>query len=305
MPRPAALALLALLILPSAGSAQARLVERSEFYLGFNALVGGGAAAVHALLSDGDVPVLGAFARGALGGVVMYGGQQLVGSGEPALRLAGIQAVATGASMARNAGAGEPLFSTLTFPVYPFYLRLEPGAERPVTVRLSAAATVSLAAALFRNDDFGATIDWSASLLTGAPVFRSDASWIYPFGQPPSADCLHGDGCAGGAAGLHRVAVTWYTTGGRSAAQSTRVLAHETVHLTQVVRDAVLFGIPMSDALTQRAGGGIERLGRFIVFDGFLPLTAMNHGLSLTLPRSGDGASWRLYEFEAHTLTRK
>lgn len=304
MPRTSALALLAFLLLPGAGAAQSRLVERPTFYLGFNALVGGGAAAVHALLSDGDVPVVSAFAKGALGGTVMFGGQRLVGTAEPGLRLAGVQAVAAGASMARNAGEGHPLFSSLTFPLYPFYLELHPGGKRLVSVRLSAAATASLASALFRNDDFDARIDWSASLLTGAPVFRSGASWIYPFGTPPSASCAHGDGCDGGAAGLHRVGVTWYTTGGRSPEQSDRVLTHETVHLTQVVRDAVLFGVPMSDALTRRAGGTIERIGRFLVFDGFLPLTAMNHGLSLSLPRSG-GAAWRLYEFEAHALVRE
>jgi hypothetical protein len=302
MPRPAALALLAMLVLPCAGQAQQRLVERSEFYLGFNAVVGGCAAAVHALLGPDDVPVLEAFAKGALGGAVMYGGQRLVGSGREALRLPGVQAVALGASMAHNAGAGSPLFSTLTFPVYPFYIQVRPGAGRPISVRLSVAAAASLASAAFRNDAFDATLDWRASLLTGAPVFRSAASWIYPLGGVPPASCLHGDGCDGAAAGLHRVGTTWYTTGGRAAQQSAFVLTHETIHLTQVVRDALLFGIPTSDALTRRAGGAVERIGRFVVFDGFLPLTAVNHGLSLGLPRTGDGNAWRLYEFEAHAF---
>ena len=40
----------------------------------------------------------------------------------------------------------------------------------------------------------------------------------------------------------------------------------------------------------------------WIDFDGFLPLTAVNHGLSLGLPRTGDGHAWRLYEFEAHAF---
>ena len=302
MPRPAALAFLAMLALPCAGRAQERIVERSEFYLGFNALVGGGAAAVHALLGPDDVPVLRAFAKGALGGAVMYGGQRLVGSGREELRLPGVQAVALGASMARNAGAGTPLFSTLTFPVYPFYVQVRPGASRPFALRVSAAAAASLASAVFRNDAFDASLDWRASLLAGAPVFRSAASWIYPFADAPSPGCLHGDGCDGGAAGLHRVGTTWYTTGGRSPAQSAHILTHETIHLTQVVRDALLFGIPASDALTRRAGGAVERIGRFLVFDGFLPLTAVNHGLSLGLPRTGDGHAWRFYEFEAHAF---
>jgi hypothetical protein len=302
MRRQATFVLLAIALLPRAGWAQERLVEKPAFYLGFNAIIGGGAAAAHALLADADVPPLRAFLQGAMGGVVMYGGQRLVGTGVPALRLPGVQTVAVGASMARNAGAGVPLFSTITLPVYPFYLQLRPGSDRPFGLRVSAAAAASLASALTRNGSFQAEIDWRESLLTGAPVFRSASSWIYPFGDPAAAECRHGDGCDGGAGGLHRVGTTWYTTGGRSAEQSARILTHETIHLTQVVRDALLFGIPASDALTRAAGGFIERAGRFIVFDGFLPLTVVNHGLSLGLPHTDDGNTWRLYEFEAHTL---
>jgi hypothetical protein len=302
MPRTAVLVLLAMLALPRAGEAQDRLVDRSGFYLGLNVLIGGGAAVAHALASPADPPLARAFLKGALGGAVMYGGQRMVGAGDVKLRLPGVQTVALGASMARNAGAGAPLFDELTFPLYPFYLHVRPGADRGVRVRVSAVALVSLSLAATHADRYDASFDWKESLLASAPVFRSDASWIYAAG--PAADaCAHGDGCAGAAAGLHRLGTTWYTTGGRSPAQSRRILAHETVHLTQFVRDAILFGIPAGDAATHAAGGLLDRADDIVAFDVVLPLALVNQGLSMAMRATAEETSWRIYEFEARTLS--
>jgi hypothetical protein len=302
MPRSLLLAVLAMLVLPRMVGAQDRLVERSGFYLGMNVLVGGGAAVAHALVAPGDPPLARAFLQGALGGAVAYGGQRMVGTGVPALRLSGVQTVALGASIARNAGAGARPFEELTFPLFPLYVHVRPHADRSVRIRVSAVALASLGLAAANTSAYDASLDVAESLLTGAPVFRSRASWIYAAGAP-SAECAHGDGCAGAAAGLHRLGTTWYTTGGRSAAQSRRILAHETVHLTQFVRDAILFGVPTGDAITRGAGGVVGRIGELVALDAFLPLALVNQGLSMAMPAAPEMRSWRIYEFEARALS--
>jgi hypothetical protein len=302
MPRPAVLALLAIFLLPHDGGAQDGFVDRPGFFLGFNMLVGGGAALVHALADDGDPRLATAFAKGALGGAIMYGGQRLVGTGRPALRLPGVQTVALGASMTRNAGAGAPLLAELTFPLFAAYLRVRPYDARPLSLRLSGVGLAALGWAVASSETFDAELDWKESLLTGAPVFRSAASWIYPTSDMPAPACAHGDRCVGGASGVHRMGMIWYTTGGRSPELSRHTLTHESIHLTQIVRDAVLFGIPTGDAAMQRAGGIFAHIGRFVAIDAFLPLTATNHALAFALPMDRGGKPWRLYELEARAL---
>jgi hypothetical protein len=302
MPRTAILAVLAILVLPRSGGAQERLVERSGFYLGLNVLVGGGAAVAHALTSPDGPPLGSAFLKGALGGAVMYGGQRLVGTENAALRLPGVQTVALGASIARNAGSGTPLLDDLTFPLYPIYLHVRPRAEQPIRVRVSAAALASLAHAAATLGSHDAAFDWKESLLTGTPVLRSAASWMYRDGPATSDACAHGSGCDGALAGMHRLGTTWYTTGARSPAQSRRILGHETIHLTQFVRDALLFGVPAGDAAARAAGGMLDRASDYIAFDIILPLALVNQGLSMAMP-AGEESGWRVYELEARALS--
>jgi hypothetical protein len=51
-----------------------------------------------------------------------------------------------------------------------------------------------------------------------------------------------------------------------------RSLAHESLHLAQQTRDAVLHGIPASDAALTRLGGPARTLSRFVVVDVVMPL---------------------------------
>lgn len=292
--------IVAFLVAPHGAVAQDRLVDRSEFYLGVNVLLGGGVALAQALLSSGDVSPGEAFVKGAFGGALMHGGQRMVGSDRRGLRLLGAQTVAVGASMSRNAGAGAPLASELTLPFYPFYLHLRPGSESPVSVRLSAAATASLAWALVvereeyarsynRGHRYRVSFDWKETLLTGAPVFRTDHSVI------------HTD--RGDRAGMHRLGTTWYTTGGRRPSQVRAVLAHEGIHLTQFSRDAILFGVPAGDAVLEALGGPFARLRRVLALDLLLPMTVLNEGLSMALPEVPEAGRWRPYEWEARALS--
>lgn len=285
-------------------SAQDRLVDRPGFFLGLNMLIGGVSAFTQSFLSAEEVAPGRAFVGGALGGAVTFGGQALAGTGSPVLRLPGVQLASVGSSLARNAGRGVAPFSDLVFPLHPLYLRIRPGASDPVSVRVSAMSLASLAWAGAAADRFQASLDWKQSLLSGGPVFRSRASYIYPVGPAKAEECQHGDGCPGGAAGLHRSGVTWYTTGGRTPAQSAHVLTHEVLHLTQVNRDAILHAIPASDATLRAAGGPLAWLSRYVVLDAYLPLTGLNQLLSSALPPASGGAV-RLYELEVDALLRR
>lgn len=283
-------------------AAQQRVVESPGFYLGLNVVVAGASALAHSLLGS-DTNPLHAFAKGALGGAVTFGGQRLVATGEPTLRLPGIQLAAVGSNIARNAGRGFAPLSDLILPLPPFYVRVRPGHDDPLTLRISALGATALGWTLLEANRLNASLDWRESLLAGSPVFRSTSSWIYPSRGQQSAACNHGDPCTGGAAGLHWNGVTIYTTGGRSAASSQSILSHELIHLTQVNRDALLHAVPMSDAALSFVGGPAARIGRLFVVDVYLPLAGLNQLIASTARPIGTDP-FRLYELEAEALTR-
>jgi hypothetical protein len=276
--------------------AQERLAGSPAAYLGWNILIGGASALTQSFLGSDAQPAR-ALLNGALGGAVTWGGQRLAGGGPAGTRLAGVQLAALGSNIARNAGRGVPVLSDVVLPFYPLYIRIRAADATPVSARISVIGTVALVLAARDAGQFQATLDWEETLLTGGPVFRSRSTWIYPFGQVP-AFCHHGDGCEGAAAGLHRAGVTWYTTGGRSGSNSRRIIAHETIHLTQMHRDALLHAIPMSDAILSRVGGPVGALGAVFVVDAYLPLMGLNQLVSAARPAGG-----RFYEMEAAALT--
>jgi hypothetical protein len=293
---------LALALLPGRVYAQDRLVDRPAFFLGTNVLVGGLSAFANSFFTA-EGPDFGTILRGAAGGAITWGGQRLIGTGETALRLPGLEIAALGANVSRNAGERKPVLSDITLPFYPFYLRFRPESGRFVTVRVSAMALAGTAYAMANRDRFQASLDWKESVLSGAPVFRSTSSWIYPFASDAAPNCRHGNGCDGAAAGVHRMGVTWYTTGGRSAAASHEILTHETIHLSQAWRDALLFALPANDAMLRRAGTVGDAITRFAVVDAFLPIAGMNALLAGTLPPTRYGNQWRFYELEARALS--
>ena len=297
---PALLLLAFVLVRPAAG--QERPGDRPAFYLGLNMVIGGASAVAHSLLAANDVDPLKAFAGGVLGGAVTFGGQELASTGTPALRLPGIQLAAVGSNLARNAGRGVGPLSDLVFPLHPFYVRIRPGTADPVSVRLSLLSAVSLLEAAAAADRFDARMDVKQTLLTGAPVFRSSSSYIYPFAGDTHAACAHGEPCTGWASGFHRNGVSWYTTGGRSPENSANVLTHEALHLTQVNRDVILHAIPASDAALGALGGPLAWLTRYLVVDVYQPLTGLNELLSAGAG-SSDGPALRPYEREVRALT--
>lgn len=276
---------------PVAGSSVERTLSAPLPYVGFNVWVGAASAAVRAQRRGASV--WRAALAGAAGGATMALGQRVVGAGPTGLRLAGVQLTALGANVARNAGDGVGLLSDLTLPAYPFYLRVRPGAPRPVTVRLSAVATIGTVAALARPGE--ARLDLGESLRMGGAVFRSPAS---------SLDAADRDGtCAAHACtmGLHLNGVVMYAAGDGAAAQRSATLRHEAVHVTQFARDGVLFGVPASDRVLAHRGRAGRWLSGWLAGDLVLPILATDVASELA---SRDPTRQSLYELEARAMAR-
>lgn len=289
-PRPIALALSALIVLavPRASTAQALGRDRTTHahYLALNVAIGATASMARAAVSG--KPMRTAFLTGLLGGSLMSTGMELIGTEHPGVRFAGLQLTAIGASVARNVDTGASPFADLTLPVYPFFVRVQPGSPQPVTARLSVMSTVRLASALAERR--GPRIDWGATMVTGAPVLRS------PRWRLPSESCP--PPCEGSFA-QHNAGIVVYSASAGTDYDLRRTLAHESLHLAQQTRDAVLDAIPMSDAALARFGVVGRTMSRFLVIDVVMPLRIVDEGEARMrgAPRRD---SW--YEMEARAF---
>jgi hypothetical protein len=234
-------------------------------FLALNVAIGATASLARAVVSG--APLRTTLAKGMLGGSLMSAGMELIGTESPSTRFAGLQLTGIGASVSRNADSGRPLFSDITLPMYPFFVRVQPGSPRPVTARLSTVSAVRLAAVL--TSGRRPSLDWSATATTGAPVFRS------PRWRLPSASCPRP--CEGSFA-KHGSGVIVYSASAGTDYDLRRTLAHESLHIAQQTRDAVLDAIPASDAALTRLGAPGRLLSRFLVIDAFLPLRFIDEG---------------------------
>jgi hypothetical protein len=247
--------------------ASAQRLERDQSahvrYLALNVAIGTTASVARAVLTG--TPMRAALARGLIGGSLMSTGMELVGTEAPSTRFAGLQLTAIGASVARNADNGAPLLSDVTLPIYPLYVRVRPGTSTPVTARLSLMSTARLASLL--SGGHRPSVDWSATMATGAPVLRS------PRWRLPSQSCP--PPCEGSFA-QHNAGVIVYSASAGTDYDLRRTLAHESLHLAQQTRDAILGGIPASDASLARLGGGGRMVSRFFVVDLLMPLRVVD-----------------------------
>ena len=182
-------------------------------------------------------PLRSALVTGVFGGSLMSAGMELIGTESPPVRFAGLQLTAVGASVARNAASGAPMLSDITLPIYPLYVRVRPGTSTPITARVSVMTATRLATLLTAGGH--PTVDWRATVATGAPVLRS------PRWRLPSESCP--PPCEGSFA-QHNAGVIVYSSSAGTDYDLRRTLAHESLHLAQQTRDAVLDAIPASDA---------------------------------------------------------
>jgi hypothetical protein len=248
-------------------SAQALHRDQSAHtrYLALNVAIGATASVARAVIAG--TPMRKALAKGLLGGSLMSTGMELIGTESPSTRFAGLQIAAVGASVARSVDDGTPLFSDITLPIYPFYVRVRPGAPAPITARVSVVSAARLASLMTGGDR--PRFDWSATLATGAPVLRS------PRWRLRSASCPAP--CEGSFA-QQNAGVIVYSASAGTDYDLRRTLAHESLHLAQQTRDALLDAIPASDAALARLGGPGRSLSRFIVLDLLLPLRLIDEG---------------------------
>lgn len=238
-------------------------------YLGANIAIHTGSAIVWDLVNGDGVNPIRAILGGTVGGTISYAGMRLVGTQEEALRFAGLQTAAVGSSITRNASAGKPILSELIFPVYPMYVRVRPWDEDPIRIQLSLASALTTLTMAFRYD---AHFDVKETLITGAPVFAADREIVKCSSNPTpyAKDC--------------RGTSIWarHEFGGIVYADSDflpeSTLTHESGHIAQFTRDAILHALPMSDAVLERVGLG--NLANWLAVDFFLPLRAANYYLA-------------------------
>ena len=283
---------------PAAKPTSAHLAGRGAspaVYVGFNVWVGAVTAGVRA--QRRGAPVLRAALAGAAGGAMTAAGQRLIGVGPAGWRLGWLQLTALGANVARNAGDGVPVLSDVVLPVYPLYIRIQPGAPRRVRVRVSAMALRGLVAVVAQPQN-RARLDLRESVRAGAPVFRSPRGAL-GFGRDGPADCAD-DRCV---VGLHFTGAVVYARGSDPRAREMRAetLRHEAGHLAQFARDGVLFGFPASDRILS-AGGRAGRWARgWLAADVALPLLGAD---LLSEAVSADPDVGSLYEREVRGMMR-
>lgn len=239
-----------------------------------NVAVGAVSAGIRAVIAG--EPVWPAVVGGGAGGAVMAAGFVMVGSGNDAMRFAGLQTVALGANVARNVGDGLPWDERLVFPVLPAYVevRRDPDGGRSVQVRLSVTNVVGVVMAASAD---GAAWDVRESVLTGAPVFRVD-----------------GDRVSRGVRAMHRLGAVVY------AGDHPDLLAEEAVHVGQYHRDSVLHAYTASETILRAHGA--ERVMGWLSVDVFRPLFAVDVASGLAM--GGGYGSWLEVEGDAFVGVR-
>jgi hypothetical protein len=257
------------------------------FYIGINIAV-----ATISAWANGPTDhksIVRALEGGVIGGTLMYVGQQIIRTREPALRFLGVQTVALGANLARNIGSGVAPTATLVLPLLPFYLTVQPK-QRHVQLRVSAAALVGIA----NMSAHGRKLDMLQSLYSGALVFSQAGAQIHCYDWD-------GDTCLRARVAEHRIGSIAYAQDPQPLSQRA-VIAHELGHVTQDVRDLLLYAVPVSDFVLRNSGKLGRALADYVVIDAFLPLMAASdifgpprfdeacHGLS------------RFYECEVYAL---
>lgn len=151
-------------------------------FLSLNTLLGGLTAGLHRELSGGSFGE--GFARGALGGGLVYAGKRIAAEKFAGAGFLGREVAAVGTSAVRNASRGRGTFERLLLPVGPLHLYVRtgaltgaPGAAGPlVGIQVDLK---DLYWTVYGVAERRLAFDLGASLSSGAPVFRADRQLRY------------------------------------------------------------------------------------------------------------------------------
>jgi hypothetical protein len=217
--------------------------------LGANALLGGVTAGVMQRVRGGSFR--DGFARGALGGTIVYAGKRTAAERFFGAGFMGREVAAVGSSIVRNAAEGAPSLDRLILPLGPVRLHVTPAAEPRVRAKVDVATLVWTA---YAAQEERLQFDARRTLSAGAPVFRVRNLLMAP----------HYGSHEGRADGLSASGILMLSEidewGPR---QTERTFAHERIH---VLQDDYLFTVwsqPAGEWLLRRVPGG-ERIDRYI-----------------------------------------
>lgn len=133
-----------------------------------NAVLGALTAGVLQALRGGSFQ--DGFARGALGGSVVYVGKRVAGERFDGAGLIGREIGAVGSSMVRNAAESQPTLSRFLLPVGPLALEVRRGQDAGVRPRVDVLTLGTVVWATLQPE---LELDWGSSLSAGMPVFRA------------------------------------------------------------------------------------------------------------------------------------
>lgn len=234
-----------------------------------NVLIGAATAGISAVITG--EPFGEAFVKGAFGGAVSYTGKRISAAQFDGAGIAGRTVNAFGASIVRNSGAGRGMLDEIVLPVGPvtlYWTTATPRADAGLHTRvdISQAAYVGY---LAWNDTY--TIDWSASLSSGVPVFQTPGQMA---GATMGDRATIGGRMIGGYERLGAVVVSdpnlvWtnqYAT--LLAHERTHVLQHDYVHIVSEPIESWAMGlVPGGSAVAQYVDVGFvgELIGMGIV----------------------------------------
>jgi hypothetical protein len=220
---------------PAAGQGQQESFDylaQDLSVLGANAIVGGLTGAIRAVLEGR--PVASAFARGALGGSVVFAGKALASRDGSLAPPTGRILAGIGTSIVLNSHR-EALLDTLYFSLGPVQLRSGRGSRLRPQVSVAINDAVALARIVRESET---EIDWGRSLSALTPVFQTKRGAIRLDGGP-----VNGFTSAG------TVVLDGTLTNG-----SDDIFRHEVVHVIQHQFSASAWSLPVESWALSKAG---------------------------------------------------
>lgn len=181
-------------------------------FLGANSLLGALTGGVLQKIGGGSFA--DGFARGALGGGIVYLGKRVTVARFDGAGLLAREIAAVGTSIVRNAGDGVPTLSRFTFPVGPTRLHVRPADERPLRMSVDMAELIWMTYGIAEP---ALALQVGKSLSAGSAVFLAENRSI-----------RLNDEEVGGVTGPGTILLA-----GRGATDSDAVFAHERVHVIQ------------------------------------------------------------------------